>query len=151
LVTAERHHLILPIPLDHVSLGRACLLGATANGNLGLEQAGEHLGLAVDGLRQAGVQNFLPHGLLARADLRRLTGDFRGAEDDLEESLDICTRCELRLLEADTHLGYTRLHLAQANSAAARSSLTRARTLIEQTGYHRRDRDLAELESALAT
>jgi hypothetical protein len=107
--------------------------------------------LAVDGFRQAGQQDDLPRGLLARADLRRLTHDLRGAEDDLEESLEICTRCEICLLEADTHLAYTRLHLARANPTAARTSLTRARTLIEQTGYHRRDRDLAELESALTT
>jgi tetratricopeptide (TPR) repeat protein len=151
LVIAEHNYFILNTALEHLSLGRACLLGATANGDLETEQARAHLGLAVDGLRQAGQQDHLPRGILARADLRRLTGDFRGAEDDLEESLDICTRCELRLLEADTHLGYTRLHLAQANPTAARSSLTRARALIEQTGYHRRDRDLAELESALAT
>ena len=151
LVIAEENHWILDIALDHLSLGRACLLGAVANGNLDSEQAREHLGLAVDGLRQAGYLDDLPRGLLARADMLRLTNDFRGAEDDLEESLDICTRCELRLLEADTHLGYTRLRLAQANPTAARSSLNRARTLIEQTGYHRRDRDLAELESALTT
>jgi tetratricopeptide (TPR) repeat protein len=150
LAIAEWNHWIRDIALDHLSLGRAYLLGATANGTLS-EQAREHLGLAVDGLRQAGELDYLPRGLLARADLRRLTNDFRGAEDDLEESLDICTRCELRLLEADTHLGYTRLHLARANPTAARSSLTRARLLIEQTGYHRRDRDLAELESAITT
>jgi tetratricopeptide (TPR) repeat protein len=151
LMIAERNHVLQDIALYHLSLGRAYLPGGTANRNLGSDQAREHLGLAVDGLRQAGRQDELPRSLLARADLRRLTGDFRGAEDDLEDSLDICTRCELRLLEADTHLGYTRLHLARANPVAARSSLTRARTLIEQTGYHRRDRDLAELESALAT
>lgn len=151
LVIAERNHWILDIALDHLSLGRAYLLGATANGSLDSEQAREHLGLAVDGLRQAGQQDYLPRGLLARADLRRLTYDFRGAEDDLEESLDICMRCELRLLEADTQLGYTRLHLARANPTAARSSLAHARTLIEQTGYQRRDRDLSELESALTT
>ena len=149
LVMAERNHWIRDIALHHLSLSRASLLGGMANGTLDSKQVRAHLELAVDGLRQAGQQDHLPRGLLARADLRRVSHDFRGAEDDLEESLDISTRYELRLLEADTHLGYTRLHLAEANPTAARSSLTRARTLIEQTGYHRRDRDLAELESAL--
>ncbi|HEY6323529.1 MAG TPA: TIR domain-containing protein [Thermoanaerobaculia bacterium] len=151
LVIAEGNHFIRDIALGHLYFGRAYLLGAKANGNLDSEQAREHLGLAVDGLRQAGELDYLPRGLLARADLRRSTGDFRGAEDDLEESLYICTRCELRLLEADTHLGYARFHLAQANPTAARYSLTRVRVLIEQAGYHRRDRDLSELQGALTT
>jgi tetratricopeptide (TPR) repeat protein len=142
---------VLDIALDRLSLGRSCLLAAMEDRRLDFSPAREHLGSAVDGFRRAGQQDVLPRGLLARAELQRLTGDFHGAEDDLEESLDICVRCELRLLEADTHLGYTRLHLAAGNSAAARASLARARTLIEQTGYHRRDRDLAELETALAS
>jgi tetratricopeptide (TPR) repeat protein len=142
---------LVDIACDQLSLGRAHLLAAAELGDEEVAAARNLLEQAVDGLRHAGKQDVLPRGLLARAELRRSTRDFRGAEDDLEESLEICVRCELRLLEADTHLDYTRLHLGAGNRAAARASLDRARTLIEQTGYHRRDRDLAELEAALAS
>lgn len=102
-------------------------------------------------LRRAGQLVDLPRGLLARAELRLLIKDLHGAENDLEESLDICSTSALRLLEAETHLGYTRLHLADGNSAASAAYLDRAHTLIEQTGYHRRTRDLADLKAALAS
>jgi tetratricopeptide (TPR) repeat protein len=139
------------VGLDNLSLGRAYLLAGIEHKEDICAEAVHHLEMAVEMLRRAGQQSDLPRGLVARAELRRLAKDFRGAEDDLEESLDICVRCELRLLEADTHLGYARLHLAAGNSAAVRASLDRARTLIERTGYHRRDRDLAELETAFAS
>jgi hypothetical protein len=57
----------------------------------------------------------------------------------------------MRLHEADCHLEQARLSLATGDSTRARSSVARARTLIQQTGYHRRDTELRELEKQLAT
>jgi len=150
LEIATRKHLIRDIALNHLSIGRSYLIAAPANGRLDLNRANQHLEFAVDELRRAGQLVDLPRGLLARAELRYLAKDLRGAEDDLEQSLDICIRAGLCLLEADTHLMYTRLHLADHNAAAARASLDHARALIEQTNYHRRARDVAEMKTALA-
>ena len=56
----------------------------------------------------------------------------------------------MRLFETDCHLEYARLHLAQSDKPAAREHLAKARALVTETGYHRRDPDLAELEQELA-
>ncbi len=92
----------------------------------------------------------------------------------------IATRGGMRLFEADCHLGYARLYLSmmslRGNEATeaistppdemashtmltmtpdelkgeARQHLSAARALIEQCGYHRRDKEVRELEAALA-
>lgn len=56
----------------------------------------------------------------------------------------------MRLHEADTHLEWTRLHLATGGTAAARSHLDRARDLVRACGYGRREREVAWLESRLS-
>ena len=56
----------------------------------------------------------------------------------------------MRLHEADAHLEYARLHLAEGDGEAARASLANARKIVDETGYRRRDGAVAELESRLA-
>jgi tetratricopeptide (TPR) repeat protein len=147
---------LLTIALDHLSLGRAHLLQAQREGTdpstslrTSFTQAATHLERAVDGLRQAGQQQYLPLGLLARAELRRVTGDVVRAQRDLEEALSIATRGGMRLHEADCHLEYARLHLACGEEEKARQSLAKAKEMIEEMGYHRRDGEVAELEEML--
>jgi tetratricopeptide (TPR) repeat protein len=153
---------ILTIVLNHLSLGRAHLLQARQEGTgpsaefipsevEGLSaslfsQATTHLERAVDGLRQAGEQEFIALGLLARAELRRATGSLDRARTDLEEALSIATRGGMRLHEADCHLEYARLHLACGEQEKARESLAKAKGMVEEMGYHRRDGEVAELE-----
>jgi tetratricopeptide (TPR) repeat protein len=136
--------------LDHVSLGRAHLLPAQRGAGGDLAQAAAHLKHAVEGLRHAGTQQYLPLSLLARADLHTHTGDLPHARTDLDEALRLATRCGFRLHEADAHLAYARLHLAEPDHAQAREHLTLARNLITATGYHRRDDELARLEGLAA-
>ena len=151
---------LLDIALDHLSLGRAYLGQAvTASGGSVdkpstaspgtqelFSQAATHLDQAVDGLRRAGQQEFLPLGLLARAALRRATGAHDRARADLDEALSIATRGGMRLHEADCHLEYARLCLATGETEAAREHLARAKTMVAETGYHRRDGEVAALE-----
>ena len=142
--------LALDIALDHLSLGRAYLF-AVQRGSAGdLAQAASHLAASVDGLRRAGQQDYLPLGLLARAALHTHTHAFDLARDDLDEALDLATRCGFRLHECDAHLGHARLCLAQRDPAAAGPHLASARAIIEETGYHRRDKELAGLEALAA-
>jgi tetratricopeptide (TPR) repeat protein len=147
---AKQHGVgLLTIALDHLSLGRAYLLQAQQEGTRDFAQAMAHLERAVDGLRQAGQQDYLPRGLLARAELCRIMGSLDRAQADLEEALSIATRGGMRLHEADCHLEYARLHLACGEKEKARQSLAQAKEMIEDMGYHRRDGEVAELEEML--
>jgi hypothetical protein len=55
----------------------------------------------------------------------------------------------MRLHQADCHLEYARLYLAQGKPDQARQHLATAKAMIEDMGYHRRDGEVAELEGAL--
>jgi len=146
---ARRHNWLLDIGLDYLSLGLACLLEAQQGGTGDLTQAKVHLNHAVEGLRQAGTLHYLPRGLLARAELYWATGNFNRASADLDEAMSIATRGSMGLHEADCHLAYTRLYLAQGEKDKARKSLTIAKEMIKRMGYHRRDKDLQEIAQQL--
>jgi tetratricopeptide (TPR) repeat protein len=148
-VSEKEDFSLLSIALDHLSLGRAHLLQTLRERSNDFAQAAAHLDRAVDGLRQAGQQQYLPRGLLARAELRRVMGSLDRAQADLEEALSIATRSGMRLHEADCHLEYARLHLARGEKEKARQSLAQAKAMIEDMGYHRRDGEVAELEGEL--
>jgi tetratricopeptide (TPR) repeat protein len=91
----------------------------------GSAEAAHHLDQAVDFLRRAGDLSYLPLALLAR-----------GTPHDLDEVFRIATRSGMRLCLADYHL--------------ARGNLAEAEHLIQETGYHRRDPELAKLRAKLA-
>jgi hypothetical protein len=55
----------------------------------------------------------------------------------------------MHLHETDAHLGFARLHIARYDLTGARTSLATAKALVERCGYHRRDRDLVEIEAAI--
>ena len=88
----------------------------------GSAEAAHHLEQAVDFLRRAGTLDQLPRGLLARA-----------TPHDLDEVFRTATRSGMRLFLADYHL--------------ACGNLAEAEALIDETGYHRRDRELADLRA----
>ncbi len=87
----------------------------------------EQLSQAVDSLREAGTQDELPRGLLARSELHRLRGDFELAQRDLEEAMAIAERGGMGLHQADCHLEYARLYLAMVDKDQAREHLARPR------------------------
>lgn len=92
-----------------------------------------------------------------------MIGDEPRARRDLDEAMRIARRCEIRLFECDAELEFARLELALADRAQAgnepekvrerlaraREHATAAKHLITDTGYHRRDRELADLEARL--
>jgi tetratricopeptide (TPR) repeat protein len=112
-------------------------------------RAAAELDQAVTGLRQAGQQEFITRGLLARAGLRRVTADFERARRDLDEALLIATRGGMRLHQADCHLEYARLCLATGDAAGAREHCAVASRMVAELGYGRRDGEVRELEAAL--
>ncbi|NQT19989.1 MAG: HNH endonuclease, partial [Planctomycetes bacterium] len=120
---AEKGRLsLLTIALDHLTLGRALLLAILEEGTGDLGEAAAHLEQAVDGLREAGVQDCLARGLLARAELHRARNDFPSAQRDLDEAYEIATRGgvdnHMRLYECDCHLECCRLILAMHEAGA---------------------------------
>lgn len=104
---------------------------------------------AVAKLHQAATQGHLPRGLLARAAYCRQHGSRDQARRDLDEATDIASRSGMKLFLTDIALEEARLALAGGQREVARQHLADARRLVEETGYHRRDKDLAELAAAL--
>ena len=149
---AKRNNWLLDIALDNLSLGRACLLQSGGAGAGDYGQAAEFLQRAVDGLRQAGYLYYLPLGLLARAELRRVTGDgisLARARADLDEAQRIAERGGMGLHLADCHLEWARLCLATGERDQARVHWATAKAMIEEMGYHRRDGEVVEIEQQL--
>ena len=158
LRVSEENHWLRDLALDRLTLGRAHLgLALTVpqpaapgeDCTAGLAEAAEQLDRAVDGLQRAGQENYLPSGLLARAALRRFRSDFAGAAADLNEALEIAERGPMRLHECDAHLEWARLCRDQGDLAAARRHVARARELVNETGYGRREREVGWLERVL--
>ena len=145
---------------------------ATACDNAHVSQA--LLTNAVEGLRTSGHLDEVPSGLLARSAFRRSVGDWVGAERDLDEVEEIAEPGPMRLFLCDMALERARLAFARIEAFAplnglvddsppkpappgpgervklaqeARVNLATARELIERSGYHRRDEELAELEA----
>jgi nucleoside phosphorylase/tetratricopeptide (TPR) repeat protein len=146
---AREYGVLLDIALDNLSLARAWLFEAQQAGSGNTTQAAEFLQRAVEGLRQAGTTHHLPRGLLACGELYRFRGAYARAERDLAETQRIVTRSGMGLYLADYHLESARLHLAQGNQDKAREHLTTAKEMIERMGYHRRDKEVNELEQQL--
>ncbi len=108
-----------------------------------------HFDEAVQGFQQAARMDYLPRGFIARAEYWSWDHNEQKAEADLREAESIATRCGMRLFQTDAHLLRARIELFR-NPAKAGEHLAQARLLIEETGYHRRDRELALLEGKLA-
>ena len=168
------------LALDNLSLGRAHLIQSQHESNHPFTKSITYLNRAVDGLRQAGTQHYMPLSLLARAEYYRVTGDFNKAQKDLDEAFSIATRGGMGLFLADCHLEYVRLYLslrAQAKQSPtceeiasshpstssgsllamtdeglkdeARKHLEIAKDMINKMGYHRRDKEVEEIEKQL--
>jgi hypothetical protein len=133
--------------LDHLSLGKCYLLEARRDGSRDYAGAAEHLQQTVEGLRRAGRESHVPRGLLIQAELCRVTQQFESARSNIEEALVLAKRGGMQLCLTDCYLAYSRLHLALGEKVKSRQTLDVAKDIIQKTGYHRRDREVAELEA----
>lgn len=142
---------LLYIALDQLSHGHAHFLQNDYS------QAIHWLDKCVPSLRSAGHQWMLPCGLLIRAALYRRTGNFLGAQHDLLEILDIAEPSGMQLHLTDFHLEMGRLIYEEASTKPfvkkgkikeVHHHIQEAEHLIKETGYHRRDVELKELQQA---
>ena len=141
LCLAQRHGWLLHESLYFVILGR--LSGDTST-------AKKHLDQALGGLRSAGRQDYLPVGLLARAAHFRRQAQFADAWRDAEMCREIAERAGLKLFLTDFHLEAAHLCRAEKKRKTAQEHLGQAKILIGETGYCRREADMAALKRALA-
>jgi tetratricopeptide (TPR) repeat protein len=137
------------VALDYLSLGWAYLLQTLEKEAGDFSEAKDFLEKAVEGLRRAETQHHLSRGLLARAAFYRLAGDYTHAQADLTEAQHIAERGEMGLHLADCHLEWARLCLATGKREQAHTHWAQAQAMIARMGYHRRDKDVAEIEQQL--
>ncbi|MBA3755263.1 MAG: hypothetical protein H0X02_03110 [Nitrosomonas sp.] len=126
-------------------------------------QASNWLEQAIDSLRTAGMEHYLPSGLLARAalyrNIRNPNHDITRARQDLQEVFDIAESSGMRLHLTDYHLEMVRLLIAEkedsTQSPSGKDELTvqehavQAAKLIDETGYKRHLPELQELQSKI--
>ncbi|MDQ1350577.1 MAG: hypothetical protein QG657_879, partial [Acidobacteriota bacterium] len=147
LEISKRKKWLLAIALDNLTLGRAWLECARKD-HAGAPHAEpwicakQFLDRAVAGLREAGTQDHLPRGLLARAACSRWRGDFVNAWTDLSEALEIAESGDMKLFICDYHLEAARLCTAEGKQNDASEHYRIAAELIEETGYYRRKKEL---------
>ncbi|MEM8671177.1 MAG: ATP-binding protein [Planctomycetota bacterium] len=148
---------VLDFGHGHLLLARTSRIRSQINQDNDLSKAQRHAKKALANLRRAGQQDEIPRGLIARAEIRRLSGNLHGAGTDLREALAIASRGSMKTHRADIYLGRALLQITYAANAIAAGkreegerSLTRsrkeydkARKLIENMRYHRRDSELA--------
>ncbi|MCP4699684.1 MAG: hypothetical protein GY862_22965 [Gammaproteobacteria bacterium] len=134
---------LLDIALDQLSLGRALVLQARAEKSGDYAKAMSYLDQAVAGLRQAGTQNHLPRGLLARAALYRELKESKKARADLAEAEEIAQRGGMELYLVDTGLERVRLELAEGKLKNTGKILAEVAEKIARTGYRRREAEVA--------
>ncbi len=108
------------------------------------------LDAALRGLRHANIVELVVGGLLTGAEGRAWSSDEEGAKADLREVEAIGMRGGMRLHLADPHLLRARFDAAR-NPPFAREHLAQAAALVADTGYHRRDAEIAALEHLLST
>lgn len=144
---------LLDVALDKVSLGRAVLEKVKSEKEKGksreqdLIEAKGWLDEAVAGLRKAGTQHHIPRGLFARAGYWRVVGDYGKARRDMEEAREIAERGGMKLHLADYHLEAARLARGEKEKKGAAEHCGKAKVLIAECGYHRRDGEVCELMS----
>ena len=61
----------------------------------------------------------------------------------------IAERGEMELHQADCHLEYARLYMAMGKKEDARKCRDIAREMVDKMKYHRRDKDLKEIDEQL--
>jgi tetratricopeptide (TPR) repeat protein len=143
----------LSIALNHLTLGRAALYTAILEQSA-IQNSQSEINAAVSGLRQAGMQDHIPRGLLTRAWLRGLIGartDPESAQSDLDEAWEIAERGSMKLFLTDIHLYRARLFFREPSYPwqSPQDDLAAAEKLINDCGYHRRDGELADAKQAI--
>jgi tetratricopeptide (TPR) repeat protein len=158
---AEYGRDLLSPALDRLTLARAAVYLTILRGPRPENEAHSEKGAAVDGLRRAGQQQYLPHALLTAAWVESLAGTHGGKwgpQSELDEAWEIAERGPMRLHMVDIHLYRARLFNGEkpypwnknpdGSERGPKDDLAAARKLIEKCGYWRRKEELEDAEEA---
>jgi hypothetical protein len=166
---ANQHSHLHSTALDKLSIGKALMLQATDNNSSDFRETDDCLNQAVNDLREAGYQDDLPRGLLARATLFRHQKDFLKSWNDLDEAREIAEYGQMRLFLTDYHQeacrnirsqlankdyqiiedGETLSLSKEEMQARFQEHFKEAERLVKETGYHRRDKELEDLRNTI--
>lgn len=148
---------LLTIALDHLTLARVGLIRAILANPLPQPMLVlPHVVAAVNGLRDAGMMDHLPRGLLTASLYHFVRGEHDPALKHLAEAQQIAERGPMPLYLADIHLTRARLAGSVKEESGmmnvdAKAELAQAAQLIRDLGYGRRYEELADAEAALGT
>jgi hypothetical protein len=133
---------LLDIALDHLTLARAGLYRAILS-QPAPQPAFDlpHVADAVNGLRNAGLMDHFPRGMLTAALYHFVRGDAASASTALNQAQEIAERGPMPLYLAD-------IHLHRARMFRDMGELAKARELIAKHGYGRRKEELEDAEAA---
>jgi tetratricopeptide (TPR) repeat protein len=137
--------LLLDEALDNLTLGRAWVQKTVHEKSGDFSTALDYLDRAVKGLREAGTTDHLPRGLLARAECHRLSGQSAKARQDLDEAREIAASGDMKLFLVDYHLEAGRLRRAEGQEEDAVRHFKKAKEMIKETGYRRRDIEVTKV------
>ncbi len=130
---------LLDIGLNQLSIARAHAAAIQSEDSTSHYAASEQsFSTAVEGLRKAGMTEYLPLGLLARANWRIATQRPAAAFKDLEEVYEIADSGSMGLYLVDWHIAMARLRRMEGDDAAAEQHKAEALRRIVETGYLRR-------------
>lgn len=135
--------------LPHLALGRWALLSAHPHDSKLLLQAEQNLEIALEHIRLSDRQDCFALGLLARADLFLHLGRFELAQRDLDDTMHLTTTTGMTLFMADAYLGYAKLAINQNKWTSAKEALAQAKSIVQRTGYRRREREIARIEDLI--
>jgi len=127
---------LLDIALDKLTLARCYQALKSA-------QATDYFDEAVADIRKAGTIMDFPIFLIDRANFHLQQQNPKAAKPDLEEAHDIIERCNMKRYATDYHLAMCRYELLKGDKKQALSHRDAAKKLIDETGYHLRDKDLS--------
>ncbi|MBK8453388.1 MAG: tetratricopeptide repeat protein [Thiofilum sp.] len=110
-----------------------------------------YLNEALKAFKEYDDKTLLPLGLCIRAHYYRYAKQYTKAHTDLQEVYDIAEHSGMRLHLTDYHLEMARLLIAEGKEPINKiqDHVDKAEKLINATGYHRRDKELAELKEQL--
>ncbi len=147
--TVNEYDLLFEGAINHLHTGKALHLQANKGDTGSLLKASTELTQCIASFRSVNRMDYIPQGLLARAALLRDMKDYEAAQADLDEVYEIADP-EMRLHLTDYHLESARLCLSIGNKhPEAQDQYEKAKKLIEETGYHRRYKELEELRTML--
>ncbi|MEM7426650.1 MAG: TIR and AAA domain-containing protein [Pseudomonadota bacterium] len=144
LAIERRNGWLLDIGHSHLSIGHARLILE------GPKAATTSIQRAIEFIYQSGQISYVSPAHVVRAEMYRRLRNFVAAHEDLEDSFDISRASGLKLHLCDTHLEAGRLAVAEGEREVAQHHYEQAAAIIEETGYHRRDKARDALAAEIA-